>query len=394
MATRNCFKSSAWRRVPAGAMATFLIAGWLAACSTPEPEIPDTPVEVLYNNAKDALGAGQPEKAAKLFDEVERQHPYSKWATQAQLMSAYSYYQVDKYDDAIPALERFIELHPGNRNAAYAFYLRALCYYEQIEDVTRDQGNTELAQRSLTDVVARFPNTPYSRDAAVKLDLVRDHLAGKEMDVGRYYLKRSQYLAAINRFKRVVDQYQTTSHVPEALERLTESYVALGVFAEAQKATSVLGYNYPGTDWYQDAYALLTSKGLAPEGGELEAPIALVDPAAVKGLGGEPVPEATPEMMVAPPSDIAPAPDAVPVDPVTGLSLPAASEVPAADQVSPVQTPPSQTPADQGPPDQGPLDQGPALSTNSTDDMMSSEPGTDSSGDQTLLPPGELPASP
>lgn len=380
MATRNCFKSNTWRRMPIGTIAIFMIAGWLAACSTPEPEIPDTPVEVLYNNAKDALGTGQPEKAAKLFDEVERQHPYSKWATQAQLMSAYSYYQVDKYDDAIPALERFIELHPGNRNAAYAFYLRALCYYEQIEDVTRDQGNTELAQRALTDVVARFPNTPYSRDAAVKLDLVRDHLAGKEMDVGRYYLKRSQYLAAINRFKRVVDQYQTTSHVPEALERLTESYVALGVFAEAQKATAVLGYNYPGTQWYQDAYALLTSKGLAPEGGELEAPIALVDPTAVKGL--EPVPQATPETMVVPPSDIAPAPDAVPVDPVTGLSLPAASETPPAASNVPAA---SEVPAG---------DQGPALSTNSTDDMMSAEPGTDTSGEQTLLPPGELPASP
>ncbi len=217
-------------------MGTALLAAWLTGCSTPEPEIPDTPVETLYNNAKDSLDSGEPQKAAKLFDEVERQHPYSKWATQAQLMSAYSYYQVDRYDDAIPALERFIELHPGNRSAAYAFYLRALCYYEQIEDVTRDQGNTELAQRALSDVIARFPNTPYSRDATVKLDLVRDHLAGKEMDVGRYYLKRSQYLAAINRFKTVVDKFQTTSHVPEALERLTESYVALGVFAEAQRS--------------------------------------------------------------------------------------------------------------------------------------------------------------
>ncbi|MDY0871122.1 outer membrane protein assembly factor BamD [Dongia rigui] len=354
-------------------MATLLTAGWLAACSTPDPEIPDTPVETLYNNAKDSLDSGQPEKAAKLFDEVERQHPYSKWATQAQLMSAYSYYQVDKYDDAIPALERFIELHPGNRSAAYAFYLRALCYYEQIEDVTRDQGNTELAQRALSDVVARFPNTPYSRDATVKLDLVRDHLAGKEMDVGRYYQKRGQYLAAINRFKTVVDKFQTTSHVPEALERLTESYVALGVFAEAQKTTAVLGYNYPGSQWYQDAYALITSKGLTPEGSEADAPIALVDPATVKGLGGAATTEATPDALTAPPSDVAPAPDAVPVDPVTGLPLSDASAAPV-----------PAAPSDGG--------QGPALSTNSTEDLMAPEPGNDPSGEQVLLPPGETPA--
>lgn len=379
MATRNSVKSNAWRRIPVGAMGLLLAAGWLAGCSSPEPEIPDTPVEILYNNAKDTLDSGQPEKAAKLFDEVERQHPYSKWATQAQLMSAYSYYQVDKYDDAIPALERFIELHPGNRSAAYAFYLRALCYYEQIEDVTRDQGNTELAQRALSDVVARFPNTPYSRDATVKLDLVRDHLAGKEMDVGRYYLKRSQYLAAINRFKTVIDKFQTTSHVPEALERLTESYIALGVFPEAQKATAVLGYNYPGSEWYQDAYNLITSKGLTPEGAEVEAPLALVDPAEVKGLGAaEPVTE-TPATLETPPSDVAPAPDAVPVDPVTGLPLPDASGAPAA---APVPAAPAATATDQGP----------ALSTNSTEDLMAPEPGNDPSGEQVLMPPGEIPA--
>ena len=376
MATRNGFKSIACAKGLARVLASLMTVGWLAACSTPEPEIPDTPVEILYNNAKDTLDSGQPEKAAKLFDEVERQHPYSKWATQAQLMSAYSYYQVDKYDDAIPALERFIELHPGNRSAAYAFYLRALCYYEQIEDVTRDQGNTELAQRALSDVVARFPNTPYSRDATVKLDLVRDHLAGKEMDVGRYYLKRNQYLAAINRFKTVVDKFQTTSHVPEALERLTESYVALGVFAEAQKTTAVLGYNYPGTEWYQDAYNLLTSKGLTPEGGEAEAPIALVDPTTVKGLGAASAPEPTPDALLSPPaSDVAPAPDAVPVDPVTGLPLSDANAAPE----------PAPAPAAQS-------DQGPALSTNSTEDLMAPEPGNDPSGEQVLLPPGSTPA--
>ncbi len=256
-----------------GAARCFVLAmalGLLSACNSDEPEIPDTPVDVLYNTALDTLQVGETRKAAKLFDEVERQHPYSTWATQAQLMSAYSYYLVDAYDDAIPALERFIDLHPGNRSAAYAYYLRALCYYEQIADITRDQGNTELAQRALSDVVARFPNTPYARDATLKLDLVRDHLAGKEMEIGRYYQKREQFLAAINRFKTVVDQYQTTTHVPEALERLTESYVSLGVFEEAQKTAAVLGYNYPGTDWYMDAYNLLVNRGLTTD--DMEAP--------------------------------------------------------------------------------------------------------------------------
>jgi outer membrane protein assembly factor BamD len=370
MAIRNGLKSSAWQFGRGRILATLLAAGLMAACSTPEPEIPDTPVEVLYNNAKDALLEGEVRKAAKLFDEVERQHPYSKWATQAQLMSAYSYYLVDAYDDAIPALERFIELHPGNRSAAYAFYLRALCYYEQIEDVTRDQGNTELAQRALSDVVARFPNTPYSRDATVKLDLVRDHLAGKEMDVGRYYQKRGQYLAAINRFKVVVDRFQTTSHVPEALERLTESYVALGVFAEAQKATAVLGYNYPGSPWYQDAYNLITSKGLSPDGAELDAPIALVDPSAVKG--SEPAP--APDVVAVPPSDIAPAPDAVPVDPVTDIPLSGETSV---------EMPP-ESPVPSG--------DSPALSTNSAEDLMAPGDGLDSGGEQTLEPLGDDPA--
>jgi outer membrane protein assembly factor BamD len=264
----QCFgRSIRVTALPPLALCLALLA--LVACKSPEPEIPDTPVDVLYNNALDTLNTGNTRQAAKLFDEVERQHPYSTWATQAQLMSAYSYYLIDSYDDAIPALERFIDLHPGNRGAAYAYYLRALCYYEQIADVSRDQGNTEEAQRALSDVIARFPNTPYARDATLKLDLVRDHLAGKEMAVGRYYVERGQYLAGINRFKTVIDQYQTTTHVPEALERLTEAYVALGIYDEAERTASVLGYNYPGSDWYQDAYNLLTSKGVSMESAEL-----------------------------------------------------------------------------------------------------------------------------
>ena len=249
-----------WRLLPVCACLALI-----AACSSPEPDIPDQPAEQLYNSAMDTMESGQPRKAAKLFDEVERQHPYSQWATQAQIMSAYAHYSVDEYDDAIPALDSFIELHPGNRSTAYAYYLRALCYYEQIADVTRDQGNSEQALRSLSDVVARFPNTDYARDAALKLDLVRDHLAGKEMEIGRYYLTRDQFLAAINRFRTVVEKYQTTTHVPEALERLVEAYLSLGVRDEAQTAGAVLGYNYPGSEWYQDAYNLLKANNLKPE---------------------------------------------------------------------------------------------------------------------------------
>jgi outer membrane protein assembly factor BamD len=289
----------------------------LAACKTPEKDIPDTPVDQLYNNALDTLNAGNTRDAAKLFDEVERQHPYSEWATQAQLMSAYAYYLIDSYDDAIPALERFIDLHPGNRGAAYAYYLRALCYYEQIADVNRDQGNTEEAQRALSDVIARFPNTPYARDATLKLDLVRDHLAGKEMAVGRYYQTRGQYLAAINRYKSVVDQYQTTTHVPEALERLTEAYVALGVYDEAERTASVLGYNYPGTDWYQTAYALLTSKGISMEEAELPPVVANPD----KVPAGPPPPEPQPEQPNAE-TGLPPAPEATTQPTEPGLPPP------------------------------------------------------------------------
>jgi outer membrane protein assembly factor BamD len=311
----------------------------LAACKSPEKDIPDTPVDQLYNNALDTLNSGKTRDAAKLFDEVERQHPYSEWATQAQLMSAYSYYLIDSYDDAIPALERFIDLHPGNRGAAYAYYLRALCYYEQIADVNRDQGNTEEAQRALSDVIARFPNTPYARDATLKLDLVRDHLAGKEMAVGRYYQVRGQYLAAINRYKTVVDQYQTTTHVPEALERMTESYIALGVFDEAERTASVLGYNYPGSEWYQNAYNLLTEKGVSMQDAEL--PPVVTNPDQVPA--GPPPPEPQPEQQPAgtglPPAPQAttqptqpglpPPPPAVPTPPVQEQQVPDLPPIPA-----------------------------------------------------------------
>ena len=230
-----------------------------------EPKIAEQPPEVLYNKAFDLMQTGKFREASKMFDEVERQHPYSSWATQAQLMSAYAHYVNNEYDDAIIGLDHFIDLHPGHRSAPYAYYLKALCYYEQITDVGRDQKNTESALESLAEVVARFPNTDYSRDASLKLDLTRDHLAGKEMEIGRYYENRGEYLAAVNRFRTVVEKYQTTTHVPEALHRLVECYLALGVNDEAQTAGAVLGFNFPGTDWYQDSYALLTGKNLQPE---------------------------------------------------------------------------------------------------------------------------------
>jgi outer membrane protein assembly factor BamD len=231
----------------------------LAACaSAPKDEYVEKPVEQLYNEAMDQFLDGNYRGAAKGFDEVDRQHPYSVWATKAQLMSAYADYESQKYDDAISAADRFIQLHPGHRDVAYAYYLKALSYYIQIVDIGRDQRNTEKALKALEEVVRRFPDSKYARDANLKLDLTRDHLAGKEMEIGRYYENQGQYLAAINRFKRVVDGYQTTTHVPEALHRLTECYLALGVVDEARNTAAVLGYNYPGSEWYRDSYAMLT----------------------------------------------------------------------------------------------------------------------------------------
>jgi outer membrane protein assembly factor BamD len=235
-----------------------ILALALAACSETEKPYVEREVQDLYNSAMDAAETGEYKEAARLFDEVERQHPYSVWATKAQLMSGFVQYMSNQYDEAILQLNRFIELHPGNRDVAYASYLKALCYYEQISDVARDQQMTERALGALSEVVRRYPESQYARDARLKIDLTRDHLAGKEMAVGRYYLRRGNYIAAINRFKRVIDEFQTTSHVPEALHRLVESYSAIGLHDEARRAASVLGHNYPGSDWYADSYNLAT----------------------------------------------------------------------------------------------------------------------------------------
>ncbi len=214
-------------------------------------------VETLYMGAKSRLDKGDTKVAAALFDEVERQHPYSPWARRAQLMSAFSYYVARDYTKAIQSAQRFLSIHPGNRDAPYAYYLIGLSYYEQISDVSRDQKITRLALDSMNELVRRYPGTRYAADARLKIDLVNDHLAGKEMEVGRFYQRSGRWLAASLRFRNVIDSYQTTSHTPEALYRIVESNLAIGVPAEAQKAAAVLGSNYPGSEWYKKAFDLM-----------------------------------------------------------------------------------------------------------------------------------------
>ena len=214
-------------------------------------------VNTLYSLAKERLDSGSYEESAKLFDEVERQHPYSVWARRAQLMSSFSYYMAQKYPDAISSSQRFLTIHPGNKDAAYANYLIAMSYYQQIEDVTRDQKITQSASDSFNELIRRYPQSRYANDARLKLDLINDHLAGKEMEVGRFYQRSGNWLAAATRFREVVEKYQTTSHTPEALERLVETYLNLGLPDEAKKSAAVLGANYPGSKWYKRSYELI-----------------------------------------------------------------------------------------------------------------------------------------
>jgi len=214
-------------------------------------------VSSLYTAATKAMNQGDYEQGAKLFDEVERQHPYSIWARRAQLMSAFNYYLAKKYTDAINSAQRFVTIHPGNAEAPYAQYLIGMSYYQQIDEVTRDQTTTQQASDAFGELVRRYPDTRYAADARIKLDLINDHLAGKEMDIGRFYQRSGQWLAATYRFRSVVDQYQTTTHTPEALERLVECYLALGVPEEAQKSAAVLGRNYPESFWYRQSLKLL-----------------------------------------------------------------------------------------------------------------------------------------
>lgn len=243
----------------------------VAACGgtrdRPKLVYEERPVELLYNTGFDRLQSKRWTDAVDYFQEVERQHPYSEWSRRAILMQVYAYYQAGDYADSIAASNRFIQLFPGSPSAAYAFYMRAVCNFEQIVDVGRDQAYAQAALDGLRDVIRRYPNSSYSTDARVKIDMVNDQLAGKEMNIGRYYQRRNQPLAAIGRYKAVIDNeaFQRTSHTPEALYRLTEVYLTLGLRDEAMRNASVLGFNYPGSPWYSRAYALLDQAGAAPQ---------------------------------------------------------------------------------------------------------------------------------
>ncbi len=238
---------------------------FITACSDKEKPYVEWPATDLYLKGYENLVKNDYKEAAESFDEVERQHPYSEWATRGQLMSAYANYLNGDYDKGIATLDAFTQLHPGYKHIDYAYYLKALCYYDRILAVTRDQKNTFEGLNALQAVVKKFPSTKYGRDAQLKMDLVYDHLAGREMSVGRYYMKQRLYLAAINRFQTVIDAYQQTTHVPEALHRLVECYLAVGLQKEAQLVAAVLGHNFPGSEWYADAYLLLKGEDLRPE---------------------------------------------------------------------------------------------------------------------------------
>ena len=260
---RRAQTAAGWRL--AAILPVLLISGACSIFSQQEDLAPDIPADRLYNegvfllNEKKAM-----EQAAKKFEEVDRQHPYSEWARKALLMSAYANYEAKKYDDSIAAAKRYISLHPGSTDVAYAYYLVAVSNFEQISDVSRDQSRTEKAIAGLEEVVRKFPESEYAAQARQKVEIARDNLAAKEMAIARYYQGKKNFIGAINRFKVVVTQYQTTRHVEEALMRLTECYLALGIVHEAQAAAAVLGHNFPDSQWYRDAYALMRSNGLEP----------------------------------------------------------------------------------------------------------------------------------
>ena len=248
-------------------MGALLVAASLSACASNKDEIipPDEPAEKIYNEGLTLMNKGDLAGAAKRFEDLDKTHPYSEWARKALLMDTYVYYEAGKYDEAISAGKRYLTLHPGSADAAYASYLVASAYFDNIPDVTRDQRATRQALDALEDVIRKYPNTEYAAAARKKVEVARDQLAGKEMVVGRYYLEQRNYVGAINRFKVVVTQYQTTRQVEEALFRLTEAYMAMGIVNEAQTAAAVLGYNFPDSPWYKDAYKLVQAGGVQPQ---------------------------------------------------------------------------------------------------------------------------------
>ena len=247
--------------------AALSLAVALAGCSLFDTDkvVPDEPADKLYNEGLFLLNQKKdPKEAAKKFEEVDRQHPYSEWARKSLIMSAYAYYEAGAYEESVTAARRYITLHPGSPDAAYAYFLIGSSNFDQIAEVSRDQERTEKAVAALDEVVRKYPNTEYAVAAKRKIEVARDQLAGKEMDIGRWYMQRRDYTGAINRFKVVVTRYQTTRHVEEALLRLTEAYLTLGIVDEAQTSAAVLGHNFPDSRWYKDAYALMQSKGLEP----------------------------------------------------------------------------------------------------------------------------------
>lgn len=256
-----------WSANPLKARFAVALAGLAAgACASnarqEELAYVERPVETIYSEATESLDRRNWDLAAQQFAEVQRQHPYSVWAQRSMLMASYAYYRSRDYDKAVSSAQEYIALHPGAEDAPYAYYLVAVSHFDQIIDVGREQARSELALAALKEVTARFPESEYARDAELKTDMVRDQLAGKEMEIGRYYLKRNEHLAAINRFKTVIKTYDTTTHTPEALHRLVEAYLSIGLVGQAQAAAAVLGYNYPGSQWYADTYELMTGKGV------------------------------------------------------------------------------------------------------------------------------------
>lgn len=250
----------------ASLLAILCLATGLAGCASTKDDVlpPDEPAEKIYNEGLTLMRKGDYTAAAKRFEDLDRTHPYSEWARKALLMDTYVYYEAGKYDEAIAAGKRYMALHPGSDDAAYASYLVASAYFDNIPDITRDQRSTRQALDALDEVIRKYPNTEYAASAKKKVEVARDQLAGKEMMIGRYYLENRNYTGAINRFKVVVTQYQTTRQVEEALFRLTEAYMALGIISEAQTAAAVLGYNFPDSQWYKDAYKLVQSSGNLP----------------------------------------------------------------------------------------------------------------------------------
>jgi outer membrane protein assembly factor BamD len=247
-------------------LGTAVLLGLLGACGNQEPPLENYTAEQIYEMGEYELEAAtRPDDAIRYFSEVERLYPYTEWAKRALIMQAFSYHQAKNYEEARVAAQRFLDFYPGDEDAPYAQYLLALSYYDQIDEVGRDQGLTYQALQAMRDVIETYPDSDYAQSAILKFDLAFDHLAAKEMEIGRYYLKRGHYTAAINRFRVVVEDFQTTSHTAEALMRLVECYLALGFTDEAQTAGAILGYNYQGSPFYDDAFRLLTGAGLSPE---------------------------------------------------------------------------------------------------------------------------------